>query len=48
MKSDFFFNMNDDLGHTYVYKQATNIKEEKICIEAMKVCSVNATGNDGK
>ncbi|GIW22345.1 MAG: hypothetical protein KatS3mg068_1352 [Candidatus Sericytochromatia bacterium] len=43
-----FFKMNDDLGHAYVYKQPTNIEEEKICIEAMKVCPVNAIGNDGK
>jgi ferredoxin len=46
--ADKFFKMNDDLGHAYVYRQPSNKDEEKVCIEALESCPVDAIGKDGK
>jgi ferredoxin len=41
------FKRNDDGGHSYVYKQPENADEEKLCVEAMEGCPVEAIGSDG-
>lgn len=34
--------------HDFVYKQPENEEEEKLCLEAMQQCPVEAIGNDGQ
>ena len=42
------FKRNDDGGHSFLYKQAENPDEEKLCKEAMEGCPVEAIGSDGE
>lgn len=41
------FTRNHDAGYSYVYKQPDNEDEERLCLEAMNACPVEAIGNDG-
>jgi ferredoxin len=41
------FTRSDDGGHSYVFKQAENDEETKLCEEAMAGCPVEAIGSDG-
>ncbi|MGF1656204.1 MAG: ferredoxin [Verrucomicrobiales bacterium] len=41
------FKRNDDGGHSFVYKQPESEDEEKLCVEALEGCPVEAIGNDG-
>lgn len=42
-----FFAMNTDDGHAYVYKSPTKEKDVELCMEALRLCPVDAIGNDG-
>ncbi|HSI62776.1 ferredoxin [Roseimicrobium sp. ORNL1] len=42
------FTRDDDGGHSYVYKQAENDEEQRLCEEAMAGCPVEAIGADGE
>jgi ferredoxin len=41
------FKEADSGDHDHVYKQPQNEEEEKLCLEAMQQCPVEAIGNDG-
>ncbi|MBT3786149.1 ferredoxin [bacterium] len=42
------FRTEEDLGYSYVFKQASNEEEEELCVEAMENCPVEAIGDDGE
>lgn len=42
-----FFEMNDSEGHAFVSLQPKSPEEEKICIQALEACPVEAIGSDG-
>lgn len=41
------FKESDAGDHDFVFKQPTTEEEEKLCLEAMQQCPVEAIGNDG-
>ncbi|MCB1215689.1 MAG: ferredoxin [Deltaproteobacteria bacterium] len=41
------FKRDDDNGYSFVYKQPEGEEEEKLCMEALESCPVEAIGNDG-
>lgn len=41
------FKMDEENWSAYVYKQPSTLSEENACIDAMKVCPVEAVRNDG-
>ena len=41
------FKRDDDNGWSFVYKQPENEEEEKLCVEALEACPVEAIGDDG-
>lgn len=41
------FRSNLQEGYEYVYKQPASVEEERLCLEMMDICPVNAIGNDG-
>ncbi|WP_440953642.1 ferredoxin [Methanococcoides sp. FTZ1] len=41
------FKMNENVSHSYVYKQPENDTEKKHCEYAMDSCPAEAIGNDG-
>lgn len=41
------FKESDAGDHDFVFKQPENSEEEKLCLEAMQQCPVEAIGNDG-
>lgn len=42
------FKESDAGDHDHVFKQPENDEEEKLCLEAMQQCPVEAIGNDGE
>lgn len=42
------FKEADSGDHDTVYKQPSSPEEEKLCLEAMQQCPVEAIGNDGE
>jgi ferredoxin len=41
------FAANLKAGHDYVFKQPSNERERKLCLEALESCPVEAIGQDG-
>ncbi len=41
------FKESDSGDHDFVFKQPETPEEEKLCLEAMQQCPVEAIGNDG-
>ena len=41
------FKESDAGDHDFVFKQPENPEEEKLCLDAMQQCPVEAIGNDG-
>jgi ferredoxin len=42
------FVRHEEGGYSYVVKQPESADEEKLCLEAMEGCPVEAIGNNGK
>lgn len=42
------FKQNPDEGYSFVYKQAENEEEIKLCQQALEECPVEAIGEDGE
>lgn len=42
------FRVEDDDEHDYVYKQPTTDEEQKLSLEALQCCPVEAIGEDGE
>ncbi|OVE82279.1 ferredoxin [bacterium K02(2017)] len=40
------FKQNPDEGYSFVYKQPDNEEDEKLCVEALEECPVEAIGSD--
>lgn len=41
------FQRHDEKGYSYVFRQPRNEMEEKLCMEALEGCPVEAIGEDG-
>lgn len=41
------FKINEEDGHSFVFKQPTTEEEKEQCLEALEVCPVEAIGDDG-
>ena len=46
-EAPLFFAMNKEDGHAYVYKTTTTTEDIELCMEALRLCPVEAIGSDG-
>lgn len=47
IEAPVFFKMDDIKGHALVIKQPDNAQDEKLCLNALESCPVDAIGSNG-